>query len=306
MAQASTLPDPCNTPSPDNTEASCWTSLQMGNFFSDWTKNSTSANPPLIGLIYCRPREIWAQCFLRFAYGYQLKLSAPMDCSAFNSTSCRGPARVIEPKPTSNKFWYGAQAISSLYPRNTTNTSSCPETNRAPAVYLYIKHLSSALLSTTAVPGVLQSAYNNASTSVAFPNSPADATLIQLLTASAKTPQDNAFVAYMTANPFVGNFTGGAENAPPDDEVVYWNLIAMLAERVEQLMHGWDAFEQVTVFEGAGEAWMVDAEVAGAFVRRWTRESLGQQLEQQLDGLDDLTEGGSLETLIEDLTARGR
>ncbi|KAL9018767.1 MAG: hypothetical protein Q9185_003921 [Variospora sp. 1 TL-2023] len=198
-----------------------------------------------------------------------------MDCSAFNSTSCRGPARVIKPKPTSNKFWY--------------------------AVYLYIKHLSSALLSTTAVPGVLQSAYNNASTSPAFPTSPADATLIQLLTASTKTPQDNAFVAYMTANPLVGNFTGGAENAPPDDEVVYWNLIAMLAKRVEQLMHGWDAFEQVTtVLEGAGEAWMEDAELADAFVRRWTRESLGQQL----DGLDGLTEGVSLETLIEELTPK--
>ncbi|KAL8990761.1 MAG: hypothetical protein Q9177_000661 [Variospora cf. flavescens] len=300
MAQASALPDPCNTPSAGNTEASCWTLLEMGNFFSDWTENTIIADPPFIGTLYCRPREIWAQCFLRFAYGYQNELGAPVDCSGFNSTTCRGPAKVYKAKPTSNKFWYGVQAISSLYPRNTTNTSSCPETNRPPAVYIYIRNLSSALLSTTATPGVLQSAYNSASTSAAFPNSPADATLIQLLTARSKTPQDNAFVAYMTANPFVSNFTGGAENAPANDDVVYWNLIAMLAKRVEQLMDGWDAFEQVTVLERGGEAWMKDAELAGAFVRRWTRESLGQQL----DGLDELTGGGSLDTLIEDLTAR--
>ncbi|KAL8648307.1 MAG: hypothetical protein Q9210_005061 [Variospora velana] len=297
VAQASAHPDACTTPSPENMEASCWTSLNMGNFFSNWTENNILSNPPRIGTIYCRPHEIWAQCFLRFAYGYQRQSNAPMDCSTFKSTSCHGPAKSLTAKPTSAEYWYGAQAISGLYlpPQNTTYTSSCRKTNRPSAVHTYIENLSSALLFTTAKPGTLQSAYNNASINATFPNNPVDATLIQLLTANTKTKQDTAFAAYMKASPSAGNFTR-VENAPPDDAVVYKNLVAMLEKRVQDLMSGWGVFAQVTV-EG-GEAWMTEGQDASDFVRRWTTESVGQQLER----LDELTEG-SLGTLMEDPAA---
>lgn len=111
-AEASAQPDACSTPSPGTMVASCWTSLNVDNFFGTWTENTIMANPPMIGTLYCRPHEVWAQCFLRFAYGWQRQKTAPMDCSSFNATSCQGPADSLTAKPTSAEYWYGAQAIS--------------------------------------------------------------------------------------------------------------------------------------------------------------------------------------------------
>ncbi|KAL8725541.1 MAG: hypothetical protein Q9166_007295 [cf. Caloplaca sp. 2 TL-2023] len=43
----------------------------MDNFFANWTEKTVMPNAPMIGTMACRPNEVWAQCFIRFAYGQQ-------------------------------------------------------------------------------------------------------------------------------------------------------------------------------------------------------------------------------------------
>ncbi|KAL8858677.1 MAG: hypothetical protein Q9178_004765 [Gyalolechia marmorata] len=45
----------------------------MEDFYANWTKHSVMAGAPMIGTIFCRPNELWAQCFIRFAYGQHTK-----------------------------------------------------------------------------------------------------------------------------------------------------------------------------------------------------------------------------------------
>ncbi|KAL9009430.1 MAG: hypothetical protein Q9173_005546 [Seirophora scorigena] len=240
--------------------ASCWTSLNVDNFFGSWTKTTIMANPPKIGTLHCRAHEVWAQCFLRFAYGWQRQKNAPMDCSTFNATSCQGPADSLAAKPTSAEYWYGAQAIS--------------------AVFTYIKAISSALLSTTGKPGVLESAYAAANAGTDFSDSPVDATLVYLLSIKGSSDQDNAFAAYMKASPYAGNFTG-ATDAKPDDVAIYRGLIAMLESRLDELMSGWEAFQQVTT---EGQVWMEKMPEAEEFVQKWTVDGVGQALDRLTGG----------------------
>ncbi|KAL8912907.1 MAG: hypothetical protein Q9171_002201 [Xanthocarpia ochracea] len=61
--------DSCRTLFTGGTSADCWTMLKMEDFYANWTENSVMAGAPMIGTIFCRPNEVWAQCFIRFAYG---------------------------------------------------------------------------------------------------------------------------------------------------------------------------------------------------------------------------------------------
>ncbi|KAI4091925.1 MAG: hypothetical protein LQ344_003743 [Seirophora lacunosa] len=215
-AEASAQPDACSTPSPGTMVASCWTSLNVDNFFGTWTENTIMANPPMIGTLYCRPAD---------------SLTA---------------------KPTSAEYWYGAQAIS--------------------AVFTYIKNISSALLSATGKPGVLETAYAAAFAGTDFSDSPVDATLFYLLSIRGRSDQDNAFAAYMKASPYAGNFAGPTD-AKPDDVVIYRGMTAMLESRLDELMSGWEAFRQVTT---EGQAWMEKVQEVEEFVQKWTVEGVGQ------------------------------
>ncbi|KAI4190309.1 MAG: hypothetical protein LQ346_004933, partial [Caloplaca aetnensis] len=112
-----------------------------------------------------------------------------------------------------------------LFPSLTVtlhHTNLCPHT----AVHTYITNLASALLSTTAKPGALQSAYTSANAgagAAAAPN-PVDATLFQLLFLNGFSNQDILFSAYMKQNPFPGTFADAAAAASlaagPAGEVV--------------------------------------------------------------------------------------
>lgn len=106
----------CSSPSTAGITSTCWTTLQMDDFFANWTINNIMPNPPMIGTLYCRPREVWAECFLRFAYGEQRLPIASTDCSTLTSTTCKSPAKSLTTTPTSPQFYYGAYAIFGMYP----------------------------------------------------------------------------------------------------------------------------------------------------------------------------------------------
>lgn len=108
--------DDCINPSTAGVSSACWTTLQMDGFFTNWTTNTIMSNPPMIGTLYCRPNEVWAECFLRFAYGEQRLTIASVDCSTFTSTTCKSPANSLLVTPTSPEFYYGAYAIFGIHP----------------------------------------------------------------------------------------------------------------------------------------------------------------------------------------------
>lgn len=104
------ITDACSNPSSAGMTPSCWTLLKMNDYFSSWTNQTILPNAPMIGTIYCRPNEVWAQCFIRFAYGQQRQTRAPMDCATLGSSNCKAPSDMLI-KPTSPEYWYGAYAI---------------------------------------------------------------------------------------------------------------------------------------------------------------------------------------------------
>ncbi|KAL8717615.1 MAG: hypothetical protein Q9225_005152 [Loekoesia sp. 1 TL-2023] len=239
--------DACSNPSSAGMTSSCWTQLKMNDYFSNWTNKTILPNAPMIGTIYCRPNEVWAQCFIRFAYGQQRQARAPMDCATLGSSNCKAPSDMLI-KPTSPEYWYGAYAIY--------------------AIFTYINTLASALLSTTARPGVLQSAYTsaNAGAGAASGVNPIDATLFQLLFVNGLTDMDVTFATYMKQSPYTGDFSG-ATTDPPSDEMIYRNLVAVLQQRLQKLMNGWDSFKSVL---GTGSTWTTQVQGAGDFVSKWT------------------------------------
>ncbi|KAI4129793.1 MAG: hypothetical protein LQ338_002044 [Usnochroma carphineum] len=199
--------DACNNPSSANISSACWTSLQMDDFFTNWTRSTVVANAPMIGTMYCRPNE-----------------------------------------PTSAQYYYGAYAIY--------------------AVFTYINAISSALLSTTAKPGALQSAYAsaNAGAGAASGANPIDATLVQLLFENGLNDQDLAFMTYIKQNPFAADFAG-ATTDPPSDAVMYKNLVAVLQQRSQKLFSGWEMFRQVL---GTGGEWTGQVQGSADYVKKWT------------------------------------
>ncbi|KAL8737662.1 MAG: hypothetical protein Q9181_001452 [Wetmoreana brouardii] len=238
----------CTNPSSTGLTTACWTELKMNDFFTNWTDHTVMPNAPMIGTIVCKTNEVWAQCFLRFAYGQQRKAAAPADCSTFSSTSCQSPSDMMV-KPTSAQYWYGAYAIY--------------------AIFTYINALSTALLSATAHPGALQSAYTsaNAGGGAATASNPVDAVLFYLLFLNGFTDQDTAFVAYMRQVPYTGNFTG-ATTDPPSEDVLYRNMVGVLEKRLETVMAGLDQFEALVGSQGT---WIAPVQSSAAFVKAWTQ-----------------------------------
>ncbi|KAL8788164.1 MAG: hypothetical protein Q9213_001803 [Squamulea squamosa] len=225
------------------------------------------ADAPMIGTLYCRPNEPWAQCFIRFAYGQQSRTGAPMDCASFTSTSCSPPTRMMI-TPSSTEYWYGVFAIygETVLSRIQVNSPLTAKT----AIFTYIRTLASALLTTTGAPGALQSAYTSAnagSGASAAPN-PVDATLFQLLFQNGFSDQDTAFAAHMKRQPYVAAFnsTNGMSDPPPD-EVLYEGLIKNLQTRLTTIMGNWTEFQSVL---GTGDIWMSPVQGPAQFVKQWT------------------------------------
>lgn len=73
----------------------------------------------------------------------------------------------------------------------------------------------------------------------------------------------------MKQNPFAGAFTG-ATTEPLSDATMYRDLVAVLKQRLQKLMSGWDSFEQVL---GTGGEWTTQVQDAGVFVKKWTSGS---------------------------------
>ncbi|KAL8805923.1 MAG: hypothetical protein Q9223_005015, partial [Gallowayella weberi] len=191
----------CGSPNTTGVVSGCWSSLDMNNYFANWTENSVIANAPMIGTIVCRPTEPWAQCFIRFAYGQQQKTAAPMDCSNANSTSCKSPVN-MNLKPSSPEYWYGVLAIYStitqIFPFMRLLLTDIK------AIFTYITTLTSAIFTTTGQPGALQNTYTsaNAGAGASSAANPIDATMFQLLLENGFSEQDTTFSAYMKNNPF--------------------------------------------------------------------------------------------------------
>ncbi|KAL8927899.1 MAG: hypothetical protein Q9172_001125 [Xanthocarpia lactea] len=239
--------DACRTMSTAGTSADCWTILKMEDFYANWTEHSVMAGAPMIGTIFCRPNELWAQCFIRFAYGQHQKTGAPMDCSSPSSTSCSSPAAMII-KPTSPEYWYGVHAIY--------------------AIFTYITTLISALLTTTGRPGALQSIYTSANAGAgasASPN-PVDASLLRLLSQDPISNQDIFFAAYLKRQPSAGNFVG-ATTDPPSDKILYEGLVEELRSRLTKVMSSWAEFQSVLA---PGQIWMEAVQGSAQFVEKWT------------------------------------
>ncbi|KAL9596920.1 MAG: hypothetical protein Q9219_005483 [cf. Caloplaca sp. 3 TL-2023] len=242
--------DACKDPSSTGVTSSCWTALKMDDYFGSWTNKTVMSNAPMIGTMYCRPNEKWAQCFIRFAYGMQRQTGPPMDCTTLQSTTCTAPSDMVQ-KPTSPEFWYGVYAIYA-----------------ALAVFSYMKNLSTALLSTTARPGMLQSAYTsaNAGGGAASGPNPIDATILQLLFMNGLTDMDIAFASYMKQSPYAGDFSQSATD-PPGDDVIYKDLAEALQQRLQKLMNGWANFQVVLA---KGGIWTGQVQGAAEFVSKWT------------------------------------
>ncbi|KAL8679545.1 MAG: hypothetical protein Q9186_004191 [Xanthomendoza sp. 1 TL-2023] len=238
----------CGSPSTTGPTADCWTTLKMNDFLANWTENSVIANAPMIGTIVCRPTEPWVQCFIRFAYGQRQKTAAPMDCSNPLSTSCRSPAN-MNLKPSSAEYWYGTLAIY--------------------AIFIYIMRLTSAILTTTGQPGVLQAIYTSANTGAgaSAAANPIDATIFQLLQQNGFSAQDTTFAAYMKNDPFTGDFAPGTTN-PPSDSILYEGMTTALRARVTKIMGSWEVFEGVL---GTGDVWVGPVQAQQDFVDQWTK-----------------------------------
>ncbi|KAL9580989.1 MAG: hypothetical protein Q9212_004157 [Teloschistes hypoglaucus] len=245
---ATNASDACSSsPSPGAMSPECWASLDMNDFLTNWTTTTVIGNAPMIGTIYCKPKEIWAQCFLRFAYGQQRQPAAPMDCSTPTSKSCKSPFDVPA-DPTSPEYYYGAYSIF--------------------AVFAYITAIASALLSVTAYPGALQSAYTSAyagAGAASAPN-PVDATLFELLSQSGFSAMDTAFVTYMNKNSYTGGFVG-ASTDPPSDAVIYTSLVAVLQQRLKGIMTADGAFQSLVGTKGV---WIAQVPPAASYVKAWT------------------------------------
>ncbi|KAL8934671.1 MAG: hypothetical protein Q9216_005791 [Gyalolechia sp. 2 TL-2023] len=241
-ATIQTASDACTDPSTAGMTSSCWTALGMDDFLSNWTDKSMISNPPMIGTLVCRPREAWASCFVRFAYGQQKQPGPPMDCVTFGSQTCQSPS-VMPVKPSSPQYWYGAYAIY--------------------AIFTYINTLSSALLATTADVGALQSAYLSANLGAGADSDayPVDATLFHLLFRNGLTDMDVAFTAYMKNHPYTGDFAG-ADTTLPSDPVIYKAIVAALQQWSETIMSEWGSFEEVL---GTGTTWTGPVQEAVAF-----------------------------------------
>ncbi|KAL8688942.1 MAG: hypothetical protein Q9218_005267 [Villophora microphyllina] len=224
----------------------------MNDYLTNWTTSTVIGNPPMIGTIYCKPNEIWAQCYLRFAFGQQGKPAAPMDCSTPSSTSCKSPFDSTI-TPTTVENYYGTYAIY--------------------AVFAYIYAISSALLSATAHSGALQNAYAsaNAGAGASSAANPVDATMFQLLSENGFSEMDTAFVKYMNKNPYTGDFTG-ASTDPPSDNIIYTNLVAVLQQRLKTVMA---ADENFLSLVGTNGTWIGQVPAAMGYVRSWTTGSGG-------------------------------
>ncbi|KAL8959746.1 MAG: hypothetical protein Q9183_005584 [Haloplaca sp. 2 TL-2023] len=237
----------CNHPNAYNMVPPCWDELDLYNFINDWTKKTVLANAPHIGTMYCKPTEIWGQCFLRFAYGQQEQPRAAVDCSTLASTQCVSPIETTILKPTSAEGWYGTYAVY--------------------AVFTYIKALSRALLSATGQEGVLESAYvaANGGAGAASSPYPVDATLQYLLEWNNKTNMDDAFLNYVSRNPLPGNFPGPNPGFPGVGPV-YESLVLDLQQRVVTLMGSWDEFSQVL---GTNGTWIKQVPGPEIFEKSW-------------------------------------
>ncbi|KAL8668903.1 MAG: hypothetical protein Q9168_006489, partial [Polycauliona sp. 1 TL-2023] len=200
----------------------------MDKVLTNWILKTVIPRAPAIGTIFCRPTEEWAQCFIRFGYSQQRLPAAPMDCVALNSTSCSSPSTQAALWPASVEYWYGLQAIYSIF--------------------LYIKTLSSAILSTTSTPNILQTIYTSTLSNPILPTttikttnttSPIDAVLLDLLTpTNTTTPQDTLFTSYISTHPLPGNFT-----TPANDGTIYQDLTDSLTARLEMVMSNFTLFQ---------------------------------------------------------------
>ncbi|KAI4274246.1 MAG: hypothetical protein LQ337_004066 [Flavoplaca oasis] len=220
----------------------------MDNFLVNWTRKTVMAGAPMIGTIVCRPTEDWAQCFIRFAYGHQTKTAAPMDCVSLKSTSCKTPSKAVI-KPTSPEFWYGLQAIFSIF--------------------TYIKTLTAALLSVTGNPDTLQKVYTSTfygNNGAEAPN-PVDLVLAALVGLKDDSVQDAQFYVYILSNPYPGNFTTTAARTPSDEDI-YEALVTSLEARLKRIMGSWTEFQSVL---GDGEPWVSGVQTpASQYVKEWT------------------------------------
>ncbi|CAL8579233.1 hypothetical protein XPA_004983 [Xanthoria parietina] len=242
-----TTSSPCSNPAASGTSADCWTSLGMDTFLANWTQETVIAGAPMIGTIVCRPTEGWAQCFIRFAYGLQRQTTAPMDCVSLSSTSCSPPSQQML-KPTSPEYWYGVQAIYS--------------------VFMYFKTLASALLTTTGTPGALETLYASALFGIGAagaPN-PIDAVLFSLLELNGFSDQDKAFNTYMSTEPYTS--ASNTSRNQPSDNILYTDLTKSLETRLGTIMGNFTAFESML---GTGAPWISGAQTSAAqYVKAWT------------------------------------
>ncbi|KAL9028563.1 MAG: hypothetical protein Q9196_003096 [Gyalolechia fulgens] len=132
------------------------------------------------------------------------------------------------------------------------------------AIFTYVTTISSALLSTTARVGALQTAYRSANfgAGAAVDADPVDAILFHLLFLNGLTDMDLAFTLYMKNHPYPGNFTGAATTTP-SDTVIYRNIVLSLQQRLQKSMSEWESFQEVL---GNGSTWTGPVQEAGAFV----------------------------------------
>ncbi|KAL8871500.1 MAG: hypothetical protein Q9174_002678 [Haloplaca sp. 1 TL-2023] len=224
----------CNHPNPYNMMPECWDKLGLDSWITSWTDATIIANAPAIGTMYCKPTEIWGQCFLRFAYGQQEEPKAAVNCATLASTQCVSPIETTVLKPTSAEGWYGTYAVY--------------------AVFTYIKNLSRALLSAAGEEGVMETAYVAANDGAGAASSayPVDATLLYLLEWNNKTNMDDAFINYVQQNRMELSFPN-ANTDFPGIGPVYETLVLNLETRVEQLMLSWDEFSKAL---GANGTWI--------------------------------------------------
>lgn len=133
---------------------------------------------------------------------------------------------------------------------------------------MYIKTLTSALLTTTGTSGALQSIYASAlfGTGAAAAPNPIDAVLFELLQLNSFSDQDKAFNAYISAKPYPGAFN--ATRNPPSDEIIYADLVTSLQARLTAIMGNFTAFQSVL---GTGAPWISAVQAPAAqYVKEWT------------------------------------
>ncbi|KAL8993966.1 MAG: hypothetical protein Q9169_005956 [Polycauliona sp. 2 TL-2023] len=186
----------------------------------------------------------------------------------------------------------GAPLIGTIVCRPTENWAQCfirfayghQNLGGAPmdSIYLYIKTLTSALLTLTGTPYTLQRIYNSASSSL-FASSatlssydiyPIDTILLALLTLKQPSLQDKRFATYISAHPVPGYFTNSTTSTTPptpSEAVIYHTLVDSLEARLTNVMGNWTLFQALL---GDAEAW-VEANYTSVahYFHEWTNIS---------------------------------